>query len=77
MSFGQNKSNQAVIRPIISLKTEGFYPEFKDEIILVEEINANSRSYYFEMRSSINPKHIGKKAISSVEMNELLALVKS
>lgn len=76
MTGKQSKYDQAVIRPIISLKVEGYYPEFKDEITLVEETHANSRSYYFEMRSSVNPKYIGKRTISSIEINELLYHVK-
>ena len=72
----QSKSDQAVIRSIISLKIERAFIGLKDEITLFEESNTNSRSYYFEMRSSMNPKFIGKSAVSSVEVNELLGHVK-
>lgn len=72
----QSKSDQAVIRSILSLKIEGTFLDSKSEITLFEEIRDKSRSCYFEMRSNINPHKIGKRIASTTEINELLHLYK-
>lgn len=76
MTFKQSNSDQVVIKPIISLKIEGAFIGLKDEIVLFEESHSSSRRYYFEIKSSINPKYICKRAISSNEVENLLDYIK-